>query len=72
MGCCSKDLLFYNKANSLSSLLSSGGHVPKMRLQNYAHFVVKNQATLQFNLRLDMKHAAHIFEIPIPISRTDT
>ena len=30
----------------LSPPCLAGGHVPKMRLQNYAHFVVKNQATL--------------------------
>lgn len=54
----------------LSPHCLAGGHRSQGET-TYAHFVVKNQGTLQFKLRLDMEHTAHIFEILIPISRTE-
>ena len=71
MGRCSKDLLFYNKANSLSSLLSwwacsqdETAELCSFCGQKPSYSIVQPETGYG-------AIAAHIFEIPIRISRTE-
>ena len=71
MGHCSKDLLFYNKANSLSSLLSwwacsqdETAELCSFCGQKPSYSIVQPETGYG-------AIAAHIFEIPIRISRTE-